>query len=272
MLAAKRFYFWSAVVALLLLSAVIGPVFLKHDPFLVDLTQVNQPPGREYIMGTDYLGRCIFSRLVRGAARSIYAAVLVVVSTFVIGTFIGVLCGYFSGRLDAVLMRFVDGVQSFPELVFTIAVAGMLGCGMVNCIIAMTAIGWTGYARLARSQVLSVKEKTFVSAARLTGMSPGGILFKTVLPNCLDPLVVYASMHVGSAIIGMAGLSYLGLGTSPPYPEWGTMLNDGRSRLQTAPWAVFFPGLAILSVVMIMGMFGDSVNEMLNPKNKGQTK
>ena len=118
--AKDRFYFWSAVVILLLLFAIIGPAFLKHDPFLVDLTQVNQPPSREYIMGTDYIGRCIFSRLVKGAARSIYAAVLVVIITFVIGTSIGVICGYFGGKLDSILMRVVDGVQSFPELVFTI--------------------------------------------------------------------------------------------------------------------------------------------------------
>ncbi len=251
-----------------LIFAVIGPALTEHDPFLVDLTQVNQPPSREYIMGTDYIGRCVFSRLVKGAVRSIYAAVLVVAITFAIGTLIGVLCGYFSGKLDALLMRFVDGVQSFPELVFTIAVAGMLGNGMVNCIIAMAAVGWTGYARLARSQVLSIKKKTFVSAARLTGMSTGEILIKTVLPNCLSPMVVYASMHVGSAILGFAGLSYLGLGTSPPYPEWGAMLNDGRTRLQIAPWGVLFPGLAILIVVMIMSMFGDSVNEILNPQHK----
>jgi peptide/nickel transport system permease protein len=264
----SRLIFWSTIVFLMLIFAVIGPLFIKHDPYLVDLSQVNQPPNAEFIMGTDYLGRCIFCRLVVGATRSIYAAVLVVVITFTTGSTIGILCGYFGGFLDSVLMRITDAVLAFPSLVFTIAVAGMLGGGMTNCIIAMTAIGWTGYARLARSQVLSVKEKTYVSAARVTGASTAVILFKTVLPNVLNPLVVSASMHVGNTILSFAGLSYIGLGTAPPYPEWGTMLNDAKAKLQQAPWGVLFPGLAILLVVMTLGMFSDSLNEKMNPKKQ----
>jgi len=262
----SRFIFWGTITFLLLLLALIGPAFIRHDPYLVNLSQVNRPPSPEYIMGTDYLGRCIFSRLAVGAARSIYAAVLVVIITFITGSAIGILCGYFGGALDTVFMRIADAALAFPNLVFTVAVAGMLGGGMVNCIIAMTAIGWTGYARLARSQVLSLKEKPFVSAARVTGASTASILFKTVLPNALGPLVVSASMHVGNTILGFAGLSYIGLGTAPPYPEWGTMLNNAKGKLQQAPWGVLYPGLAILLVVMIMGMFGDSLNEVLSPK------
>lgn len=268
-----RFYFWAAVVALLLIAAVTAPHLIRHDPYLVDLTQVNKPPGHGYIMGTDYVGRCIFCRLVEGAARSVYSALLVVALTFVIGTLIGVFCGFFGGAVDTILMRVVDSFQAFPSLVFTVAVAGMLGRGMLNCVIAMTVVGWTGYARLARSQVLSLKEQAFVSAARISGMSPLQILFKTILPHSVRSLVVFASMHVGNAILSFAGLSYLGLGTAPPYPEWGTMLSDGQQRLQTAPWAVFFPGLAILLVVMTTGMFGDSINEKLSPqKNEGNDR
>lgn len=243
-------------------------MFIKHDPYLVTLSLVNQPPNPEFIMGTDYLGRCIFCRLVAGAVRSIYAAVLVVIFTFIIGSTIGIISGYFGGIADNILMRIVDAVQAFPSLVFTIAAAGMLGGGMTNCIIAMTATGWTGYARLARNQVLSLKEKTFVFAARVQGASTSSILFKTLLPNVLSPLVVSAGMHVGNAILGFAGLSYIGLGSAPPYPEWGTMLYDAKPKLQQAPWGVFFPGLAILLLVMVMGMFSDSLNEMLNPKRK----
>lgn len=260
-----RFRVWSALTLLLLVLALVGPLLIYHDPYLVDLSQVNQPPGRDYIMGTDYVGRCIFCRLVQGAARSIYGALLVVALTFLVGSLIGTLCGYCGGWVDTIIMRLVESVQAFPNLVFTVAVAGMLGGGLPSCIIAMAAVGWTGYARLARSQVLSLKERTFVGAARISGRTPVQILLGTILPNALGPLVVSASMHVGNTILGFAGLSFLGLGTAPPYPEWGTMLNEGKDKLQLAPWGVFFPGLAILLVVMLMGMLGDSINERLSP-------
>lgn len=264
--ATRRFIFWSAVVLLLFIFTVAGPLFLHHDPYKVNLTGVTQAPCAEYPLGTDYLGRCLLCRLVTGASRSIFAALLVVAITFVIGTAIGILCGFFGGTVDTLVMRFVDAVQAFPSLVFSISVAAMLGGGLANCVLAVSATGWTSYCRLARSQVMSIKERTFVSAARISGMSTGAMLLKTILPNSITPLVVNASMHVGNAILGFAGLSFLGLGTAPPYPEWGNMLNDGKSTLQIAPWTVFYPGLAILLVVMIMGLFGDSVNEMLNPK------
>ena len=259
-----RFYFWLSVIILLCLASWIAPHFLKHDPFEVNLLQVTKAPGNGYLMGTDYLGRCIFCRLLKGAFRSIFSALAVVSITFVIGTAIGSACGYAGGMFDTVVMRFVDAVQAFPELVFTISVAAMLGSGIWNCIIAMSAIGWTSYARLARSQVLQIKEKTYVSSVKISGAGKGAILFRTILPNSMTPLVVQASMHVGNAILGFSGLSFLGLGTAPPYPEWGTMLNDGKQSFQTAPWTILFPGLAIFLVVMIMGMFGDSVNGLIN--------
>lgn len=263
-----RFLFWLCVVLALVIFAIVGPRFCTHDPYKINLRNVTGAPDEEFIFGTDYIGRCIACRLVHGASRSIFSAFAVVAITFVIGAAVGITSGYIGGTFDAIFMRFVDAVQAFPNLVFTISVAAMLGNGMTNCIIAMTVIGWTGYARLARTQVLSLKEKTFVHAARTSGMSNIQILLKTILPNCLTPLVVSASMHVGNAILSFSGLSFLGLGTAPPFPEWGNMLNDGKATLQQAPWTVIFPGLAILIVVMIMGMFGDSVNEMLNPKKR----
>ena len=264
-----RFFFWLTMVAILLILALIGPHFIHHDPYAMDLTNVRAKPGGEYIFGTDKIGRCLFCRLVTGAARSIYSAILVVFLTLLIGTVVGIVSGYVGGRTDILIMRLVDVVQAFPSTVFTISVVAMLGKGTFHCILAMTAVSWAGYARLARAQVLSLKERTFVSAARISGMSSASILFRTILPNSLTPLVVSASSHVGSAILSFSGLSFLGLGTAPPYPEWGNMLNEGREMLQTAPWNVLFPGCAILIVVMIMGMFGDSVNEMLNPKKRG---
>ncbi len=220
---------WSAIVLLLFIFALVAPCFAPHDPYEVNTLNVKAPPSPEYPFGTDYIGRCILSRLLHGAARSIFAAIPVVIITMIVGTAIGILSGYFGGKVDLIVMRFVDTVQSFPSLVFTIAVASMLGAGLINCIIALSAIGWTTYARLARSRVLSLKEKTFVSAAKVSGMSDGWILFHVLLPNSITPVIVEASMHVGNAILAFAGLSFLGLGTMPPFPEWGTMLNDGKS-------------------------------------------
>lgn len=260
-----RFYFWGVIVLLLFLFAIIAPKLAPHDPYEINMLQVTAAPSAEYRMGTDYVGRCISCRLLYGAARSIFAAVAVVVVSFVIGTLIGMICGYVGGTLDTLVMRLVDTFQAFPSLIFSISVAAMLGGGIRNCIIAMAITGWTQYARLARTQALRIKGKTYVSVARVSGMSQVEILLRTVLPNSLSPLIVAASMHVGSTILGFSGLSFLGLGSAPPYPEWGTMLNDGRSTFQTAPWTVIFPGLAIVLVVMIMGMFGDSLNAKLNP-------
>lgn len=261
-----RLIFWGAVVAILLAGSLAGPFLTPHDPYAVELSQINQPPSAFYWMGTDYLGRCIACRLIHGAARSVFSSVLVVTVTFLVGTLVGMASGYLGGLWDSLLMRLVDSVQAFPSLIFTIAVAAMLGGGLGNCLFAMCGVGWTRYARLARSQVLGLREKNFVYAARMSGMSRPAILLQAIFPNALPPLLVEASMHIGNAILSFAGLSYLGLGTAPPYPEWGNMLSDGQATLQTAPWTVLFPGLAILLVVMIMGLLGDSVNAVLNPK------
>lgn len=260
-----RFWFWGGLVVLLLVFALAGPAFMPHDPYAIDLTAVQQAPSHEHIFGTDTLGRCIACRMVEGAFRSIFAAVLVVLITLVVGTVIGIVSGFVGGTLDNIIMRIVDSFQAFPSLIFTIAVAAMLGGSLTNCILAMSMVGWTGYARLARSQVLTVRERPYVAASRVSGMRRGALLFQVILPNCLRPLIVSATTHVGSSILSFSGLSFLGLGTAPPYPEWGNMLNDARVHLQTAPWAAIYPGLAILLVVVIMGMFGDSLNEYMNP-------
>ena len=262
----KRFLFWSVAVLALLIFSLLAPHLARHDPYEINLSLVTAPPDSEYWMGNDYVGRCIFCRLLHGAARSIFAAVLVVMLSFVIGTLIGTVCGYAGGRIDIIVMRLVDAVQAFPNLIFSISVAAMLGSGLKNCIIAMVITGWTQYARLARTKVLDIKKKTYVRAARVSGMSGLEILLYTILPNSLSPLIVAASMHVGNAILSFSGLSFLGLGSPPPYPEWGPRLNDGRSTFQTAPWTILFPGAAIVLTVMIMGMFGDSLNAKLDPR------
>ncbi len=260
-----RFIIWSCIAAALFVFVIIAPAFAPYDPYAIDLKNTLSAPSDIHVMGTDYVGRDILSRILCGGYRSVYAAVAVVAITATIGTIIGTLCGYIGGAFDVIVMRITDAFQAFPSLIFTIAVAAMLGGGMLNAIVAMCAISWTSYARMARSSVMSVKERTYVKAALITGSSKASVLFKTILPNSLGSIIVMASMHVSNEILAFAGLSFLGLGTAKPFPEWGTMLNDGQQTLQTAPWTVIFPGLAIFAVVIIMGMFGDSVNELLNP-------
>ena len=264
-----RLIIWSSIVIALLVFVIFSPKLAPYDPYAIDLKNTLTGPSPVHKLGTDYIGRDVLSRILCGGYRSIYSALAVVAITAVIGTVIGILCGYIGGAFDTIVMRITDSFQAFPSLIFTIAVAAMLGGGLLNAIIAMSVIGWTGYARLARSSVITIKEKTYVKAAFITGYSKLGLLFRTILPNAISSIIVMASMSVSDKILAFAGLSYLGLGTAKPFPEWGAMLNDGQETLQLAPWAIIYPGIAIFVVVIIMGMFGDSVNEYLNPdKNK----
>ena len=259
-----RFILWSSIVLLLLIFTIIGPYIAPHDPYTMDLANVNSAPTAEFPFGTDYIGRCTLSRLFHGAFRSVFASVAVVLITFVIGTAIGVISGYVGGMFDTIVQRFVDSIQAFPYMIFTIALAAILGNGMFNCILALSLVSWTRYARLARAQVISMKEKTFIQAARVTGTPKAWVLISNIFPNILPALVVEASMRIGTTILSFSTLSFIGLGTAPPYPEWGNMLNTARESFQTAPWTFIFPGLAILTVVLIMSMFGDSINSLLN--------
>lgn len=261
-----RVILWSSLLIVICLIAIIGPKLAPFDPLKTDLYAANLPPSRMNLMGTDYVGRDIFSRLLMGASRSIFGAMIVVVITFIIGTTIGLIAGYYGGIFDGVLSHIIESVQAFPSLIITIAIAGMLGPGFVNTMIAMSAVGWTSYARLARSETMEVKQKDYVLADRISGYSRWHILWHTVFPNIIKPLIVTASMHIGHAILSFAGLSFLGLGTTLPYPEWGSMLNEARDRLQQAPWATLFPGLAIVLVVMVFGLLGDSLNRYFNRK------
>ncbi len=265
-----RFYVWAAIVLALLLFSIIAPFVAPHDPYQMDLANTNALPSSEYPLGTDYLGRCMMSRLFHGAFRSIFSSVAVVMICFVIGTAIGVISGYIGGMFDIILQRFVDSVQAFPYMIFTIAVAAMMGGGIVNCIIALTVVSWTRYARLARAQVISLKERTFIQAERIEGTPGPLILVRNIFPNILPALIVEASMRIGTTILSFSTLSFIGLGTAPPYPEWGNMLDSARGTFQTAPLTFVFPGLAILLVVLIMSMFGDSINGLLNRSDRNR--
>lgn len=264
--AARNFKIWLIITLSMLGVIFFMQFFSPYDPYQIDVKNIMSGPSAEHLLGTDYLGRDLLSRLMVGGTRSVFTAILVVIINAIVGTLIGIISGYVGGKADLIVMRITDMFQAFPRLVFTIAIAAMLGGGLGWSVLAICTVGWTPYARLARAQALSLKERTFVNAARVTGQSRPAVLFKTILPNALTPLIVEASMDVGRVILEFAGLSFLGLGTARPYPEWGSMLNDAQTSFMIVPHTALVPGIAILIVVVIVGIFGDSVNEYLSSK------
>ena len=242
-----------------LVSARLAP----HDAELVDLLAAKHPPDAEYPMGTDGLGRCILSRILAGAYSSIFASLLIVVLSMFIGCTRGMVSGYAGGIADEILMRVVDIFLAFPGIVLSITVTGMLGPGLKNGIFALAATGWTQYARLTRSYVLSIRQENYVKAEILNGQSSGSILLRHVFPNAIRPVVVTGTLHLSSAILSISGLSFLGLGSSTA--EWGSMLSEGRSLMQQCPWIVLYPALAIFLVTILFNLLGDSVRDVLDP-------
>ena len=262
--AKKRLILFLILAGLLVLFGILAPLLTPNDPNATSALDMNKPPSARFPFGTDRYGRCICSRVMMGARTSIFSAVTLVALTFVIGTVLGMLAGYWGGVVDSLIMRLADVLLAFPQMVLAIAVAGILGGGMFNAMLAMGIAGWTGYARLARAKVLSLKEEAYVSAARLSGCDAGAILFKTLLPNMLGPLVVNASTQIGSMMIGIAGLSFLGIGVQEPQAEWGSMISGSRAYIQLAPWAVLAPAFATIVTVMIFNYLGDCVRDVLD--------
>lgn len=220
-------------------------------------------------MGTDGLGRCIFSRILAGAYSSVFASLLIVALSMLLGCTVGLISGYAGGLLDELIMRLVDIFLAFPGIVLSIAVAGVLGPGLGNGILALAATGWTQYARLIRSYVLSIRRENYVKAAILNGQSSRSILLRHVFPNAVRPVVVTGTLHLSSALLSISGLSFLGLGSSTA--EWGSMLSEGRSLMQQCPWVVLYPSLAIFLVTMLFNLLGDSVRSALDPENERKT-
>lgn len=229
-------------------------------------------PSLAHPMGTDQLGRDIFSRILHGARISLRIAVIVVTITLVIGTAVGVTAGYFGGLVDEALMRIVDILLAFPGLLLALVVAGILGPSLNNIMIALAVVGWTQYARVIRGETLSVKEKEYVQSAQLMGVSTPRLLIRHALPNVVTPVVVLATMDLAYVILGTAGLSFLGLGAQPPTPEWGTMLASGRDYVTTAWWIVNFPGLAIMILVLGFNLLGDGLRDVLDPRDVGNVE
>jgi len=251
------------LLGLLVIIALLGPLLTPHDPYSQNLDLRLSPPSGTYWLGTDELGRCIYARLLLGTRYSLLIGVVVVMVNALIGTLLGLLIGYGPKTIDSAAMGIIDILMAFPGMILTLAVAGILGPGLLNMIVALTLLGWVSYARFVRGMVLSLKEEEYVENARMLGLGQMTILIKHILPNCLGPLLIYASMNMAGVILMAAGLSFLGLGVQEPHPEWGAMLNKGKNFLRTAPHLAIFPGLAIMLTTLAFNLLGDGLRDRL---------
>lgn len=257
-----------AAAVFLLVLAAVSSYIVPQDPYSQDLGAALQAPGAGHLFGTDRYGRDLLSRVLVGGRTTIYASLCTVLLITLIGTMVGMVSGYLGGKTDTVLMRIADVFLAFPGIVFAIAVAGVLGGGLSNAVVALVCVSWPKYARLARSQVLSMKEMPYLQAAKLSGSGMLKIMGKHMLPNISGTILVTAVLDIGTMIMEIAGLSYLGLGAKPPVPEWGSMMSEGRSMLQTAPWTILAPGLGIFVTVVIFHLLGDALRDVLDPKER----
>ena len=265
----KGFMIFAVLALLIVLASICAPLICHGvDPAEGELADAIMAPSSEHPFGTDKMGRDIFARVIYGSRTSLVSTFSLVLTIFVIGTFLGILAGYFGGWVDAVIMRIADMMIAFPGLVLAIAVAGMLGASTKNAIIAISVVSWPKYARLARSLVMKIRHTDFVAAAQVTGSRTPYMLWKYMLPNTITTLVITAATDIGSMMMELAALSFLGFGAQPPTPEWGSMLNEGRNFMQSAPWMMIYPGLAIFITVVIFNMLGDNLRDILDPKTE----
>ena len=258
---------FAALAATLLLITIFAKYICPYDPYAQDLSQAMQPPSATHPMGTDTYGRDMLSRVLIGAQTSISSTFALVAIITVFGTIVGIFCGYYGGVVDSVMMRISDICLAFPGLVFAMAVAAILNGGVQNAVIALALISWPKYSRIARSQTLSMKSMPYMQAAQLAGDSAFQMILRHVLPNIVGPILVTSMLDIGTMMMEIAGLSFLGLGAQPPVAEWGSMMSSGRSMLQTYPWIVLSPGLAIFVSVVIFNLLGDTIRDYMDPKN-----
>jgi len=247
---------------LLILAAVLSDFLMPHDPNATSALLIRKPPSAMYPFGTDSFGRCVFSRVLAGAKTTIFATTFLVAVTFAIGTILGIISGYYGGITDSVIMRTTELFLAFPQMVVAIAVAGILGGGLSAALIALGVTAWTGYAKLARSHTLSIRNENYIASARLAGLSGWQIILRHILPNILFPLITNALTQIGTTMIGISGLSFLGLGVIPPQAEWGSMISESRAYIQLAPWSVLYPAAATVLTIMLFNYLGDAVMEL----------
>lgn len=262
-----RIAFFAALAIALLLITVFAEYICPYDPYAQDLSQAMQPPSPSHLMGTDTYGRDMLSRVLIGAQTSISSTFALVAIITVVGTMTGVICGYYGGLVDSIVMRISDICLAFPGLVFAMAVAAVLNGGVQNAVLALAFISWPKYSRIARSQTLAMKSLPYVQAAQLAGDTTPQLIFRHILPNITGLILVTSMLDIGTMMMELAGLSFLGLGAKPPVAEWGSMMSDTRNLLTTHPWVTLAPGCAIFVSVMIFNLLGDTVRDWLDPRN-----
>ena len=255
-----------AIIVIFGLMAVFAPVVAPYEPLQQDISASLAPPSAEHYFGADKLGRDIFSRMVFGARISLATGLGVVLLASVVGTLVGMVAGYAGGWWDEAIMRVTDIFFAFPSLILAMAIAGALGPKLQNALIAVAAVSWPVYARLVRGQVLILRERDFVQAARAIGTGHRMILARHLFPNTLSPLLVQASFDMGTTILAVAGLSFIGFGAQPPTPEWGVMISEGRNYITTHWWLTFFPAIAMLCAVAGFNLVGDGLRDAFDPK------
>lgn len=256
------------LVVLFIFLSIFGQAVSPHDPYQQDILKAKLlPPSSAHILGTDELGRDVFSRILTGTRVSLKVAVFVLTFAVVFGTLVGAISGFYGGMVDEVLMRFTDMFLAFPALILAIAIASTIGRSLTNTMIALSTVFWPWYARLVRGQVLSIRERDYVDAARSLGMSSWRLMLRHILPNAWAVVIIQVTLDVGYAILATSSLSFIGLGAQPPSPEWGTMLATARNYLRDAWWYTTFPGLALTLTVFAFNVLGDGLQEALDPRS-----
>ncbi|MCR8979141.1 nickel ABC transporter permease subunit NikC [Brevibacillus laterosporus] len=268
LLSQKLMIICSIIIFLMILLALFAPFWSPNDPNLVDITHKLQGPSATFPLGTDHLGRCIWSRLIYGTRTSLGTAFIIMGLTMTISIPIGIYAGFRGGWVDYLFMRICDILMAFPSLLLSLALIGILGPGLGNLILAMVLVQWVFYARMIRGMVLSVKEQHFILAAKVCGTPKLVIVLKHILPTIISQIVVLAFMDIGGIVLGISGLSFLGLGIQPPEAEWGMMINDSKPFFRNNPSLMLYPGMMILLVVIAFNLFGEALRDALDLRRK----
>lgn len=258
------------ILGIVFILGIIAPLAAPNDPNLVDIANKLQKPSAIFPLGTDHLGRCILSRLIYGIRTSFFIGLIIMTITVVIGSIVGITCGFFGGYIDSIIMRICDVMLSFPNLLLILAIVGMLGPSLKNVMIASVCVQWVWYARMIRGMVLKEKQNIYVSAAKICGSSKSFIMIKHILPNIISEIIVLATLDIGWVILNISAMSFLGLGVQPPTPEWGAMLYDGREFIRSNPQLMIYPGSLILIVVLCFNLLGDTLRDIIDPKESGE--
>ncbi|MFG1483375.1 ABC transporter permease [Halobacteriovorax sp. GFR7] len=270
----KGAVFGLALVLGFIIIALLAPLIAPHGASEIFPGQLRLPPfwaeggSFQFILGTDDLGRDVLSRLIYGAQISLFVGISIVLISTLVGTMLGLIAGYFGGKTDAVIMRFIDILMAYPSILLAIIVVSVIGPGLMNAVFAVALVSIPSFTRLIRANVLEIKNLQYVQAAKTFGASPIRIMLKEILPNCMATLIVQVTLGLSEGILSTAALGFLGLGVQAPTPEWGIMLSDARPYIQSAPWLVTLPGLCILAVVLGLNLFGDGLRDALDPKLK----